>query len=476
MAAAGRKHRRLAAYAAVGVAAIVLVLAIGLPALMRYTFGREPPPARYPQPQSMAEANSQDLHYLRQLPSYDRSFSPAALATFGSYLDEAAARAHLLDRAALEMLVARAVALADNAHTNALGVAEGRNLNALPIRIVEFSDGLHIVMATREHADLLGARVIAENGRAIDELRRELRPYAGGPDAYLREKLPNFLQSPQALHAAGLAASPNEVTLELVLRDGQPITRTLVADPQPASGYGWADRALSPARPDRTSWLHVLDGSPALPAYLRRVDAGYWHIYMKELGALYVQINTMRDAAGELPLATYLAEVLRQVESTRPRHVITDFRFNPGGNYTLSADFSRELPELLHPDGKLFIITGPNTFSAAITTVARLKFFAGDRAVIVGTPVGDRDGFWGEVNQFRLPNSQLAVQYARGYHDWVNGCTRWTQCYWLNFNFALGVAAGSLTPTLPAPLSFADYISGADPALRAIASSIDAAR
>jgi hypothetical protein len=474
-----KRRLRMAAYVAGGFVAGILAVLFGLFALMRYEFGREPPPARYPQPQSIAEANRQDLEYLRHLPGYDRSFSPEAKAAFGSYLDEVTARSDGLDRPALEMAVARAAALADNAHTNALGVSEGRNLNALPIKMVQFHAGMHIVMAKRAHADLLGARVISENGQSIDALRSALRPYLGGPDQFLRERLPNFLQSPQALHAAGLGPSPTDVTFELALPDGQQITRTLTADPLPVSAYAWADRALSPARPRELAqpaqWLHVLDGRAQLPAYLERTDAAYWHMFMEDIPALYIQINTMRDG-GTPPLEAYIANLLHEVESRRPRHVIVDFRFNGGGNYMLYADFSRKLPQLLPPDGKLFIVVGPNTFSAAITTLARLKHFAGDQAMIVGEPVGDRDAFWGEINRFQLPNSQIAVQYATGYHDWVNGCTSWTRCYWFNFNFMLGVAAGPLTPTLPAPLSFDDYRAGVDPALRAIATHVNLPR
>ena len=480
MAEARNKGRlRRAVYAVGGFVGVMIALGLGLFALMRYEFGRTPPPADYPQAKNIAEANRQDLNYLRQLPSYDRSFSPAAKTAFGSYLDEVTARADALDRPALEMAVARAAALADNAHTNALGVSEGRSLNALPIRMVQFRDGMHIVMAKSAHEDLLGARVISENGLSIDDLRSALRPYVGGPDQFLRERLPNFLQSPQALHAAGLGPSPTEVTLELALRDGQRVTRTVTADPQPVLGYAWADRALSPVRPrelaQKAQWLHVLDGSAQLPAYLERTDAPYWHVFMKDIPALYIQINTMRDG-GTPPPEPYVADLLREVERLHPRNVIVDLRFNGGGNYMLWADFSRKLPQLLRPDGELFIVVGPNTFSAAITTLARLKHFAGDQAVIVGEPVGERDAFWGEINRFALPNSQIPVQYATGYHDWVNGCTSWTRCYWFNFNFMLGVAAGPLTPTLPAPLSFEDYSAGVDPALRAIAAHVNLQR
>ena len=470
-----KRHLRIAAWTLVGLLCVVFALVTGFFALMRREFGQSPPPAHYSPPANSAEANRQDLEYLRLLPSYDRSFSPAAKAAFSAYLDDATAKAGTLDRAGLEMAVAHAVALADNGHTNAQGVGEGRNLNALPIRMAQFADGFYIVMAKPPNLDLLGARVVSENGRSIDDLRHTLQPYEGGSEEHLREKLPNFLQSPQALQAAGLASSATEATFELMFSDGRQVTRSLTADPKPTPGYAWADRALSPARPDtltqNESWLHLLDKQAHLPIYLQHVDAPYWNVYLEDIPALYVQINTMRDV-GARPVEAYLSDLLRQIAGAHPRHMIVDFRFDSGGDYTLYADFSKKLPRLLPRDGKLFLITGPNTFSAAITTVARLKYFAGAKAVIVGETVGDRDGFWGEVNQFQLPNSRIAVQYATGYHDWVHGCTNWSTCFWLNFSLLLGVAAGPLTPSLPTPLSFSDYQAGIDPALKAIADQL----
>jgi hypothetical protein len=83
--------------------------------------------------------------------------------------------------------------------------------------------------------------------------------------------------------------------------------------------------------------------------------------------------------------------------------------------------------------------------------------------------LGDRPQFWAEAaTRIVLPNSRLRIGYATGYHDWQNGCslTQIFICY--PPNYALGVAAGDLKPTIPVSWSFADYVAGKDTAVETI--------
>jgi hypothetical protein len=142
--------------------------------------------------------------------------------------------------------------------------------------------------------------------------------------------------------------------------------------------------------------------------------------------------------------------------------VVVDLRYSQGGDYTQAADFSRGIADALPTDGRIFILTSGNTFSAAISTVARLRFFAGARVTQVGEPMGDRGAFWGEGDKVLLPNSKIAVRYATAYHDWENGCSleQITTCFL--FNYIYGVAPGSLTPHITASPRFATYAAGRD--------------
>jgi hypothetical protein len=269
------------------------------------------------------------------------------------------------------------------------------------------------------------------------------------------------LISPELLHAAGLAVTADGSTFEVRFADGSLGSVELAAQAAtraPANRFVWPKGNLG--RPTLPSgWRHVLDGV-ALPAYLARLDTNYWHDYPAP-DLLYVQINRAGDQ-GPVGISDYLSGMLDAVAANPVRNAIVDLRFNPGGDYTLTADFTRRLPQVLPLDGKLFILTSANTFSAAISTAARLKYFAGGRAVLVGEPMGDRSRFWGEGGLTVLPNAKIAVRYTTAFHDWEHGCnlSQITTCFLLNY--AYDVPAGALQPAVTVAPSFADYAAGKD--------------
>ena len=228
----------------------------------------------------------------------------------------------------------------------------------------------------------------------------------------------------------------------------------------------WPVRDLSPVAPntDSTGWTHVLGEADAAPLYLSRADQDYWHVFLADGKLLYLQINRMRDD-GTQPLADYLNGVVAEVRQKGIKYVAVDLRFNRGGNYLLVADFARLLPDTLPADGRVFILTGGNTFSAAISIVSRLKYFSGSRGIQLGEPMGDRGQMWGEGDVAILPNSKIAVRYATAYHDWENGCrlTQITYCFLPNYIY--GAAPGSLVPQVDVSLTFADYAAKRDPVM-----------
>lgn len=89
------------------------------------------------------------------------------------------------------------------------------------------------------------------------------------------------------------------------------------------------------------------------------------------------------------------------------------------------------------------MLTSANTFSAAISTAARLKYFGGTQTILIGEPMGDRLQFWGEGGRTVLPNSQITIRYTTAYHDWEHGCSlsQLRTCFLLNYFY--DVPAGS---------------------------------
>lgn len=466
------------------VAAAIVLAPLLLWKVIEYPIGKRPAPAHVAPPRDQAEANRQDLTYLREtLKEIDRSFSSAAWTRFDRTIDELLRNAGELTPAAFELGVAHALAAADNGHTNIRGVGWGLTLNALPLRFGWFAEGVFVIAADPAHENLLGARIIAVDGHTPEELADALHAYVGGPVSLVRELTPNFMTSPAALHAAGLAESPDSVELTLRSQDGNDLERTVAALPFPANGppapyrgprdprERWPRRALSPLEVPHTAhaWLHVLGKQARLPLSLQHPASFYWRTLLPEANAVYVQINAVADQPGTDSLRTFLQLTLEEISNKRPAKTIIDLRGCSGGNYALTAQFTRALPKAMPPGGRIFVLTSGNTFSAAIITAARLKYYSEGSALLVGERMGDREQFWAEAaTRISLPNSHLVATYATGYHDWERGCSVAQLLICAPENLYLGVAAGKLTPAAELRWSFADYLRAEDTVLQAV--------
>ncbi len=205
-------------------------------------------------------------------------------------------------------------------------------------------------------------------------------------------------------------------------------------------------------------------GDTRLPLYLR--DPGHvFSIAPVERGGLYVALGHNNDA-DEGRIGDFLSMVLSRISKERPKFVVMDLRMNEGGDYTRTYSFMGAMTSLLEPDGRIYALTSGFTFSAAITTTGAIRMFGGERATIVGSPVGDRLDFWAEGGRFQLPNSFITVGYTSGRHDYHQRCSDFTTCYWLN-EFHL-VRVPTLDPDIDAPITFAAYKALRDPAMEAV--------
>ena len=450
---------------AIGVIALAVVGAggWGLLAVFDWRFHPVPQIAKAAPPENRGQANTQDLEALGHLLQLDRSFSVQAAQHFEQERAKLIAKAAELIPQALEMQVSRLVALADNGHTT-VG-RRLRRLNRVAIRVDWFEEGLFIVRASEAQADLVGAQVLRINGKAAEELFIGLIPYVSGTAEHARATTPLFLESPDALNGVWPEMDANEATYTLRKASGQTTTATLKAIPaDPKASYIDPTRDLAPQRiaGESLPWRSVLTGQMDLPRVLREPDSSVFAQRLDKGMGLYIHItNIEADVRGEL--SQQLAAILAVIEPDSLRYAILDLRFDGGGDYVETLRFVKELPKRIARDGKLFILTDHATFSAALVTTARAKYFGGTRSVILGERVGDRERFWAESGTpLVLPNSRIPVFFATGYHDWSEGC-QWsdlTRCFWPNLAF--GVPAGSLSPSSLLAWRFSDYRNARD--------------
>ncbi|HEY2782278.1 MAG TPA: hypothetical protein VGI90_15965 [Steroidobacteraceae bacterium] len=443
-------------------AALVLVWALGAALL---------PPAGGSTPSDARASQLQDLTQLRRYVALDASYSSAQRTLASQAISQAESTAGHWTAADFELQVARVVALADNGHSTIWTDPRSNRVNRLPIRLVLLADGVFVARAKGAGVPALGMRIDSFDNIPTADILRKLRIYRGGLDNLRNQDNLSLLESPQLLHAAGIAQSEHEVTLT-VSAQGHTTNLVLPAlPPDPHEGGMHRLRYLAAQRTDHESaeWQSAFPKLSA-PLWLQQPDRVFRLESLPALAAVYLQLKSNMDAEDGERIGAFLSQARRSIAAIRPQNVIVDMRFDAGGDYTKTESFMSDLPTMISPKGRVFVITHTTTFSAGISSVGFLKQSAPRKVTIVGEPIGDRLIFYGEPRSLTLPNSGIGMSYATGLHDYLHGCHWFGPCYWVNWLFPISVP--TLAPELAAPLTFASIAAGRDPAMEAIASAL----
>jgi len=449
------------------VLALLAGLVFGFYAALDWRFDSDAPEARFPEPSTLAEARLQDVEQLELFLELERSWTPETLRRAREDHQELRRTASKMSDAEFDLAVARLVARADNAHSKVREYDRTPRYSRLPVRGHPFADGYHIIRAHAGHERLLGARVLAIGEIGMDEVKQRLRPYIAGPEGTFLKYLPYLLEVPELMHAAGLIARPDRMPMDLEVLSGEREQVVFEApfppsDEQIARSYQLLSPVVySESQPD---W-QTLPAPGESPLYLQAALERFQRARLSDPEATYIQFWSNSDGP-EQSIGDFCEESLRAFRADPTPVLIVDHRFNSGGNYLKTRDCMSAFGASIPPGGRLYIIVGGATFSAGLYSVGFLAQAAGDQAMLVGEPVGDRLRAWGEDNLLRLPNSGIEIKFSTGLHDLTRPCRDLTRCFWLNILVDLRI--DSLAPDIPALQSFADYARGVDPALEAI--------
>ena len=262
--------------------------------------------------------------------------------------------------------------------------------------------------ADTAHADLLGARLVAIDGRAIREVRATAHTLWGGTPAWRDRHVPFFLESPDQMLEAGVTSRPDAATYRFQLPDGRTVDRHVVADPPDARREAFAtSRWLipEPLDTDRGTWRFAVPRERA-PWAFQDASQFYRMRAAPELEALVVQLRANHDVPGQA-IAGFLALATDEIRRARPTHLVLDLRTNGGGDLNNTRDFVQRLPSLI--PGRIFVLTSPWTFSAAISTAGYLEQAGQDRVTIVGEPVGGWRGSRTPAQRCRSPPNGMTI-------------------------------------------------------------------
>lgn len=417
-------------------------------------------------PAQTAQTRVADIQTFREsFLARDQSYSTEARTTAERRLAALEARIAEISQPAFELELARIVALADNGHSHYVLSSIQRYYNRAPIRFGTFGGEFYVLRAKGAARDLLGARLVAIDGHGINELRGAGRALWGGLPAFRDQFSYNLLESPDLLHAAGLAVKPESAVFRFARRDGTAVERRLDGEAADQSRpFAQPDRTLfpEPLRLENAEWTTALPQTKA-PWALEQFGERFRWRAAPELDALVIELRQNVDSA-VAKIAPALKGFEDAIVAVKPVNLVVDMRMNGGGNLNLTRDFMKSLPARV--SGRIFVLTSPFTFSAAISSVGYLKQAAPDRVTIVGEHVGDRLVFFAEGRGVDLPNNLGMIGMATQRHDYQNACKTSTDCH--RAVVVNPIAVPTLAPEISAPWTIDAYLSGADPAIEAV--------
>ncbi|HKE19874.1 MAG TPA: hypothetical protein VKB80_33605, partial [Kofleriaceae bacterium] len=430
-----------------------------------------------PPPRDRVAAWTQDIDAVlaRFLP-HDRSFSRDARAAARSRLEALERSIARLSDAEIEVELARAIALAGNAHTRLYLVRNRTEVRRLPLRVWWFRDQLRVVRAAGAASALLGCRVTAIDGIEVATAARRVADIESGNALWHRYLSTYYLTSPEVLHAVGLTRSAERAVLSVdcatgggdLAADARDVSvAALPLERRSTPVEAWWD--LAPSHPHQPGdGLRAALRADRAPRYLRSTGRNYWSERVPEDGAIYVQLNRSQPDPAR-PMAAFVADLAREIDARPPRLFVVDVRFDTGGDLTVATPLVEELaPRLARRRIPVVVLTARSTFSAGITHAAQWVQLAGAR--VVGEPAGDELDMWSEGGNLVLPCSQLTVHYANGFHAYSRRDYPQLRPYVLDLDVA------SLEPAIAIEPSWADYLAGRDPVYAAaIAAAITAA-
>lgn len=311
----------------------------------------------------------------------------------------------------------------------------------LPFDCYWFEDGIFVLGTTVPFRELLGKRLVAINGYPLQQVVDSLSTLLVKGNPYLvRAQLPAMITWSPLLEYFGFNG-PEGFVLQV------------------EDGAGALTTATMPLPTKDEEEIRVQ--TDHLPLGWEEPKTFFRDQYFPEERSYYIQYNrcwsreveeTHGSGASALFMPSFKEfekKVFQTIKREKIDKFVFDMRFNGGGNADQGSKFIKKLSRAsFNGDGDFYVIVGRETSGAAI--INTYDFLSQTNALLLGEGTGGKPNHYGDVGRFVLPESNLVVNYS----------TRYFTLEQEEVPF--------ITPDIPAPIHFREYVKGIDPAMEAI--------
>ncbi len=337
----------------------------------------------------------EDLHYLveKMEQKHPDLYASISRVTFFNAVRNIEERISSLDSNQIMVEFFKVIALPNDAHSFPFIISPAYNLHHFPLKIYNFDDGWYVTDICRKHKDVIGSRVVKIGDVPMDEVYELYKPYlAVGNDFSKRERFCLIGLMAEWLHAQGIIEHINKGAFTFENAEGE--QQTVVMKPE--KHFLWLYWYMFRRVDNKSS-----------PFVLNRRQNPYVFEFLDENQTLYFRFNAVVRESAKETIEEFIERLSSYVDTHDFKRMAIDLRNNAGGDGSLIFDLVDLIKnnEKINQRGKLFVIIGRNSLSAAVMFASMLQ--NNTKAIFVGKPTGQGPNFFSGPNAVTLPHSKL---------------------------------------------------------------------
>lgn len=385
----------------------------------------------------------EDLHFLveKMEQKHPDLYASISRETFFNAIKDIEERIPSLNSNQIMAEFFKVIALPNDAHSFPFIISPAYNLHHFPLKIYNFDDGWYVTDICRKYKDMISSRVVKIGDVPMDEVYELYKPYlAVGNNFSKRERFCLIGIMAEWLHAQGIIEHINKGEFTFENAEGE--QQTVVMKPE--KHFLWLYWYMF-QRVDNKSSPFVLN---------RRQDA-YVFEFLDESQTLYFRFNAVVQESAKETFEEFIQRLSSYVDTHDFKRMVIDLRNNGGGDGSLIFDLVDLIKnkEKINQRGKLFVIIGRNSLSAAVMFTSMLQ--NNTKAIFVGKPTGQGPNFFSGPSGITLPHSKLEFWLSSRLNE---SSLSMDKRQWIE-------------PDIPVRYTCRDFLENRDPAMEAILDS-----
>ncbi len=274
----------------------------------------------------------------------------------------------------------------------------GTKYHRYPLELRLFDKDLRVTGITRQHKQLLGAKLVAIEGMAIEQLHKVAAPILQGVENIYsaQQRFTETIIIAEILHGLKISQSLQQARFTFELSNGDEFSIQLKSFYNQQFNNPDVDFIK---KPTPTNFTHNKISIEGLDVHLS---------FDNQIA--YLDFHHYPDSPAMQDFSQDLIELLR---AKNTKEVIIDLRNNGGGDFFVGLQLAWALimvDNLNWRDG-LYVLTSRKTFSAAMSNAVQYRQLL--NATLVGEPTGANPVGYQDAGNFKLPNSGWNVMYSK---------------------------------------------------------------